>query len=270
MNSPKVTILISVYNGALTLDRCFESLQKQIFQDFEIVCINDGSTDVTSAVIKKWKTVFQERFHLIENTPGLGLTKSLNIGLDQASGTYTARIDADDWWHPEKLTKQIEFLETHPNYGLIGCNYINLSHNQEFPVSLKVTDEEIKGGIIKRNPFAHSCVVFKTSLVKEVGKYDESVRYGQDYDLWFRLLPKTKFYNIPEFLCYRSIEKGISIEKQRAQMWQCAKTQTKYIRKYGYGWQYYRHLIEPLIVILTPNFIKNLRRQYLLGRNTGR
>ncbi len=263
MNSPKVTILISIHNGASTLDQCFESIQKQTFQDFEIVCINDGSTDTTATAIQKWQSIFQERFHLIENTPGLGLTKSLNKGLDKASGTYTARIDADDWWHPEKLEQQLNFLETHGEYGLIGCNYINLAHNQEFPVSLKVSDEEIKESIIKRNPFAHSCVVFKTYLVKEVGKYDESVRYGQDYDLWLRLSPKTKFYNLPEFLCYRSIEKGISIEKQRAQMWQCAKTQTKYIRRYGYSWLYYRYLIEPLIVILTPNFIKNIKRKLI-------
>lgn len=263
MSHPRITILISVYNGADTIDRCFESIQQQTFQDFKIVCINDGSTDTTSTLLNKWEDVFQEKFQLIENQPGLGLTKSLNKGLELARGTYTARIDADDWWHPEKLKQQVNFLESHPGYGLVGCNYTNFSHGKGTQVTLKETDEEIKKSILKRNPFAHSCVVFDTILVKEVGKYDEEVRYGQDYDLWLRLLPKTKFYNLPEFLCSRSIEQGISLEKQRAQMWQCVKTQVKYIRKYHLSVRNYLYLIEPLIVILSPNWVKNLKRKFL-------
>jgi glycosyltransferase involved in cell wall biosynthesis len=263
MISPKITILISIYNGAETLDRCFESIQRQTFQDFEIVCINDGSTDTTKNLLGKWQTTFGERFKLIENTPGLGLTKSLNKGLELAQGNYTARIDADDWWHREKLEKQIAFLTIHPEYGLIGCNYINITQDKELPVILKTSDTEIRKSIIQRNPFAHSCVIFDTALVKSVGKYNENVRHGQDYDLWLRVLPESKLYNLPEFLCYRSIDQGISLEKQRAQMWQCMKTQVKYIKKYNFSVSNYLYLIEPLIVILSPNWVKNLKRKFL-------
>lgn len=263
MNPPKVTILISIYNGAKTLDRCFESIKKQTFQDFEIVCINDGSTDATKNLLGKWQSAFGERFKIIENNPGLGLTKSLNKGLELAQGAYTARIDADDWWQREKLEKQIAFLTANPEYGLIGCNYINITQDKELSVTLKTTDTEIRKSIIKRNPFAHSCVIFDTTLIKSAGKYDGGVRYGQDYDLWLRVFPNTKLYNLPEFLCYRSIDQGISLEKQRAQMWQCMKTQVKYIKRYSLSLKNYLYLIEPLIVILTPNWAKNLKRKYL-------
>ncbi|HLC94403.1 MAG TPA: glycosyltransferase [Patescibacteria group bacterium] len=262
--NPQVSILISIHNGSQTLDRCFESIQKQTFQDFEIVCVNDGSTDQTSEIIKKWQSIFgQDTMKLLNNNPNIGFTKSLNQGLDLANGQYTARIDADDFWHAEKLEKQIKFLEENKEYGIVGCNYINISPNKEVKISLKKTDAEIKKSIIKRNPFAHSCVVFDTALIKKVGGYDKNILYGQDYDLWLRCVPRTKFYNLSEFLCYRSIGQGISVEKQRSQMWQSIKTQVKYIKEYHYSWINYLYLLEPLTVIVLPKFIKDLKRRLL-------
>jgi glycosyltransferase involved in cell wall biosynthesis len=264
MNHPKVSILISIYNGARTLERCFESIQKQTFQNYEVVCVNDGSTDQTLEIIRKWQGIYgKDRFRLLQNNKSIGLTKSLNKGFDLANGYYTARIDADDFWHPDKLKQQVQFLEKNGAYGVIGCNYINISRDHEVRVSVPRTDAGIRKSIIRRNPFAHSCVVFKTSLIMEVGKYDENILYGQDYDLWLRCVPKTKFYNLPDFLCYRLTGQGISVEKQRSQMWQSIKTQMKYIRKYHYSYFNYLYLLEPLIVIMLPKIIKDLKRKVL-------
>jgi len=260
----KVSIVISVYNGEQTLDRCFQSIQKQIFQDFEIVCINDGSTDKSSEIINKWRDILgEDRFKLSDNNTCIGLTKSLNKGLWLASGYYIARIDADDFWYIDKLEKQVNFLEKNKDYGIIGCNYINIFKNNTAAKEVRMheTDEEIKKKIFHRNPFAHSCIMARKEIIEKAGNYDENVICGQDYDLWLRCLPLTKFYNLQEFLCKRLVSDGISVQKQNTQMMQCIKTIIKYIKKYRYPWTNYFYILEPLIIILLPKFIKDLKRK---------
>lgn len=260
----KCAVLISLYNAEKTLDRTFESLNAQTFQDFRIVAINDHSNDDTLKLLEKWRSAFgEDRFAIIDNETNIGLTKSLNKGLSSVKELYAARIDADDWWHPEKLEKQIAFLDRSPNHGIIGCNYINMANGQEKRVVLPETDEAIKKDMLRRNPFAHSCVVFRTDITRNIGGYDESIRYGQDYELWLRCSLKTKFYNIQEFLCFRNAESGISFERQNEQMFQCLKTQMRYIRELRRSPFEYRFLLEPLAVILTPAFIRDLKRRFL-------
>lgn len=260
----KCAVLISLYNAGKTLDRTFESLKAQTLQDFKIIALNDHSNDNTPKLLEEWQSVFgEDRFTLINNETNIGLTKSLNKGLSLIQEAYTARIDADDWWHPEKLEKQITFLEHYPNHGIIGCNYINVANNREKRVVLPETDEAIKKDMLRHNPFAHSSVVFRTDIVRNRGGYDESIRYGQDYELWLRCSLETKFHNIQEFLCFRNAESGISFTRQNEQMLQCLKTQIRYIKKLRRSPFEYRFLLEPLVVILTPAFIRNLKRRFL-------
>lgn len=262
----KITILIAVKNGADTLDRSFDSIFNQTYTDYSVLCINDFSTDngKTAAILNNWKNKFENnQFTIINNDENLGLTRSLNKGLDSIDSTFTARIDADDWWHPEKLEKQIRFLEENNQIGIIGCNYVNVGFGKERKIILKETNQGIRQSIIKRNPFAHSCVAFRTKLIKELGGYDNLVKYGQDYELWLRCYPKTKYHNLQEFLCFRSTEKGISIERQKQQMWQGIKTQVKYIKEYGLPKKNYLHIFELLMLILIPDFIKRLKRKFV-------
>jgi len=257
----KCAILISLFNSDKTLDQTFESLKAQTFQNFRIVAINDGSRDRTFELLKRWQEKFgQNRFLLIDNKVNIGLTKSLNKGLRLITEPFTARIDADDRWHPEKLEKQIAFLETHADYEIVGCNYVNRYQKKEVPVYVPKTDEEIKKSILRRNPFAHSCVVFRTESIKKIGGYDENIRYGQDYELWLRCSPLMKFHNLQEFLCFRNAENGISFDKQNEQMIQCFKTQIRYIRILQRSPLEYRFLIEPLLVLIAPLWLKQLKR----------
>lgn len=260
----KCTVLISLYNSEKTLDRTFESLRAQTFQDFRIIAVNDHSNDSTLKLLEEWRNIFGEyRFDIIDNKTNIGLTKSLNKGLSLVKTIYVARIDADDWWHPEKLEKQIAFLEHSPNYGIIGCNYTNIANGQEKQIILPETDEAIKKDMLRRNPFAHSCVIFQTNIIRDIGGYDESIRYGQDYELWLRCSLGTKFHNIQESLCFRNAESGISFDRQNEQMFQCLKTQIRYIKKLNRSPLEYRFLLEPLVVILTPAFIRSLKRKFL-------
>lgn len=265
-NNPKVSILISVYNGEKNIDQCLESVKDQTYKNLEVICVNDASRDETSAKLTEWQKVFdRDKFILINNQANLGLTKSLNIALSKASGKYIARIDADDTWSREKLARQVEFMEKNPEYGIVGTNHINIYKDNvgKKYIKLPETYEAISQKLFRRNPFAHSCILAKTDLLKNVGGYDESVRYGQDYDLWLRCFPKTKFYNIQEFFCSRAIDNGISVRKQNKQMWQSIKTRIKYINKYNYSWKNYLYLLEPLIIIIIPDLIKNWKRKYL-------
>ncbi len=262
----KCAILVSLYNAEKTLDRTFESLRAQTWQDFRIIAIDDCSKDGTSVLLKKWQGQFgKEKFLLIDNEQNIGLTKSLNKGLDQITEPYTARIDADDRWDATKLEKQITYLEQHPKCGLLGTWYTNISPKGENKNTPPTTDTEIRKSIFQKNPFAHSCVIFRTGLVKQIGRYDESVRYGQDYDLWLRLFPKTTFMNIPEFLCFRNTEGTLtsSGKNQRSQMLQCVKTQLKYLNLYDRPWKEYRFIIEPLVVALAPEWLRKLKRKIL-------
>lgn len=256
---PTVSVLISVHNGAATLDRCFESLKNQSFQDFNIICVNDGSKDESWSILMRWQEKFSDRLHLISQKKNRGLTYSLNQGLKEISAPFTARIDADDWWDPEKLEKQVSFLKNHPKTGLLGTAYVNVYPRHKKTICPPQKNSNIKDKIFGYNPFAHSTVIFKTALVQKLGGYDEEVYYGQDYDLWLRLLPYTEFANLPDTLCFRTADVGISREKQRDQIWQYMKTQWKYIRLYHYPLKTYTNFLRPLIVLMTPDWLKKIK-----------
>ena len=259
-----LTILIPIYNGAATLDRCMESLQKQTFQQFNVLCVNDASTDQSLTLLKKWQTIFgEDKLQVLTNQENQGITISLNSGLALIKTPWTARLDGDDWWHHEKLAQQMHFLQNHSGYGLIGCNYTNIAYGKEKSITCPESDATIKKNIFKRNPFAHSTVVFDTALVNAMDGYDASIRYGQDYDLWLRLLPHTKFHNLQTVLCYRNAESSISQVHQNAQMRQCLKTQLKYLKLYQRSYLEYRFLLEPLFVILAPEWLKKCKRAFL-------
>lgn len=260
----KCAVLISLYNAEKTLNKTFESLKKQTFRDFRIIAINDYSTDHTLNLLKEWQeTLGKERLLIINNEVNIGLTKSLNKGLGVITEPYTARIDADDWWDTKKLEKQIDYLEKYPQYGIIGTWYKNISSRGEQEVTPPVKNGDIKKSIFRNNPFAHSCVVFKTNIVKEAGLYDENIRYGQDYDLWLRLFQTTSFANIPEFLCSRSIEGTLTSngKNQSKQMFQCVRTQLKYLKLYNQPIFKYGLIIEPFLVAIAPEWLRTIKRR---------
>lgn len=256
----RVTVLMSVYNGAKTLEKTLKSIFSQTLKP-NLVCVNDASIDETAQVLNHWYKKIGERLNIITNSHNLGLTKSLNFGLKKINTIYTARIDADDWWEKDKLEKQVNFLEANPKIGLVGSWYINYGLQGNKFVTPPVTDKQIRKTVIYQNPFAHSSVVFRTNLVKKIGGYDEKVRFGQDYELWLRTLPKTRFFNLPLYLCHRSFRSGISIERQNDQARSALKTRLKYINQYQLPWRAYLSLVEPLILSLTPRFLANLKRK---------
>lgn len=122
-NKPLVTILITTYNRPEYLDKCLASVISQDFKDYEIIVIDDCSTAETDAVIKKYEVM--PNLHHIKNKQNLGFPKCLNKGISLAKGNYIAILDDDDQWiDSTKLGQQVIFLETHPDYVLVGTGVV--------------------------------------------------------------------------------------------------------------------------------------------------
>lgn len=257
-----ISVIIPVFNSSKTIERCIDSVLNQTYNRINVICINDASSDDSlEKLLVLQKKYGPDRIVVVSNEKNLGVAKSLNKGLRLSNTKYTARIDADDWWEETKISKQLRFLEQNQEYKIIGCNYINYNGDIEKRVYTRESNYRIKKNIIKHNPFAHSCIIYDTELVKKIGGYDESIKYGSDYDLYMRLFPFTKFYNLQEFLCFRSIEaEGISIKRQKEQMLQGVKTQNKYIRKYNLSKFNYIFSLELLAVAFMPKIIRDIKR----------
>ncbi len=217
MQRPKITVLMSVYNGEKYLREATDSILNQTFRDFEFIIINDGSTDDTSEILENYD---DPRIIVINNRKNIGLTKSLNKGLRMAKGEYIARQDADDISFPQRLEKEVNFLEKHKRVGLIGSSFQLISENGKSLTTHKVltTNEEIKKGLREGNRFGHGSVMFRRECLDKVGFYREEFRSAQDYDLWLRISEKYNVANISEPLYkWRASFKAVSIAKKDEQ-----------------------------------------------------
>lgn len=197
--NPKITVLMSVYNGEKYLRYAIESILNQTYKDFEFLIINDASTDTSRDIILSYK---DPRIRLIDNNKNIGLTLSLNTGLRLARGKYIARMDADDVSMPERLEEEIKFMEIHRDHAVVGTFVRILNENSEIIRSLErpIEDVKIREFLKIDNCIAHGSVMIKKECLLDVGLYDESMLRSQDYDLWLRISEKYKLANIPDYL----------------------------------------------------------------------
>lgn len=204
---PLVSVLMPVYNEEDNVVRAIKSVIAQTYRNWEFVIVDDGSTDRTPTILKEFSES-DPRIKVIRNERNMGITASLNRGLKACKGEYIARLDADDWYHPEKLEEQVRFLEEHPDHGMVGTFFtLVYDDGREIRVSLPVKHENILKRMAYRNSFCHSCVTFRREVLEVAGYYDEKLKYAQDYDLYFRVMSIAKAANIPKYLCYRRYRK---------------------------------------------------------------
>lgn len=199
MENPEVTVLMSVYNGEKYLREAVDSILNQTFEDFEFLIINDGSTDRTADILQSHD---DPRIKIINNKKNIGLTKSLNKGLHLSKGEYIARMDADDVSMPERLEKEIAFLETHRDYAVVGT-FVKIVNDNSGGIQLldrPIEDVQIREFFRRDNCIAHGSAMIRKTCLEDVGPYDESIVRAQDYDLWLRLSDKYSLANIPEYL----------------------------------------------------------------------
>jgi glycosyltransferase involved in cell wall biosynthesis len=189
MSTPAISIILPVYNAAAYIEKTITSLLNQTFTDFELLIIDDGSTDNTIAVIKKFT---DDRIKLIVNDKNLGLIKTLNKATALSKGRYIARMDADDIALPERLLLQKEFLDTHPDVSVVAgwINFIDEAGNETGVWDLDRrtnTTSTIEKSLLRENCIAHPTVMIRTVVLQKF-LYNEKQLHIEDYDLWLRLI----------------------------------------------------------------------------------
>lgn len=194
----RITVLMSVYNGARFLPGAIESILSQSFADFELLIIDDASKDDSISVAEFYT---DPRIRLVRNDKNLGLAPSLNKGLDLARGEYVARMDCDDVSITDRLSMQIDLMDTHPDIGICGT-WIRLFGDHPGEIVRYYTDPDFNRSLLLFDPpVAHPSVMIRKSAFARYGLYyNESFRHAQDFELWVRASEYVKISNVPRVL----------------------------------------------------------------------
>lgn len=198
MDSPKVTVLMSVYNAGSFFAPAVESILNQSFADFEFLIIDDGSSEPVTPLLDQYR---DERITVIRQQ-NMGLTRSLNRGLSLAQAAYVARMDADDLSLSHRLASQVDAMDSDERLDLVGC-YFDVMDAQGNMVERKepFTDPIYRLWRLQfHNNYGHGSVMIRKASVVRAGMYDEKLRYAQDFDLWCRLSKKNNTRMIPDVL----------------------------------------------------------------------
>ena len=184
---PTVSVLMPVYNGERYLRAAVDSILAQSFADFEFLIVDDGSTDGTRAILDG---IGDPRLKVIANARNLGVTETLNAGLEAVRGRYVARIDADDVARPERLAEQVAFMEANPDVVLLGSGYVSVDDdgNEVERVARPMADAEFRWTALLHSPVIHPSVMFRASLTGERGLRYDGHADAEDYDMWLRML----------------------------------------------------------------------------------
>jgi glycosyltransferase involved in cell wall biosynthesis len=197
---PKVTVLMPVYNNAIYLHESVSSILNQTYADFELLIIDDGSTDDSLAVIESFQ---DPRIRLVASGVNEGLVAALNKGIALAQGEYIARMDSDDIALPDRLEKQVSLLDLRPEIGMCGTQ-LKVMHTDVW-FSHPLEPEPIRCKLLFNCCLNHPTVMFRRALMLELGLwYDAFALHAEDYELWVRMSRVTKLANIDEpLLLYR-------------------------------------------------------------------
>jgi hypothetical protein len=202
MSPARVTVVMPVYNAARYLDESIGSLQAQTFADWELLAIDDGSTDDSAAVLESF-AARDTRVRVLANGHNRGLSSTRNRGLEEAGGEYLAWLDADDIAAPRRLEKQVRFLDRHRDFGMVG-SWVEEIDAESRPNGrrwiLNAPPECVSGLMLFRCYCAQSAMLLRRA---EVGaeRYDEAYPPGEDYEFNARLARRLRMWNLPEILC---------------------------------------------------------------------
>jgi hypothetical protein len=195
---PLVSVVMSVYNDGKYVRDALESILGQSFTDFEFLIVDDGCTDNTRAIIAEYN---DRRIRLIINEQNLGLAPSLNKAIRLSDAKYFARQDADDISLPDRLSREVDYLESHPEVALVGSPAIVIADNGEprgfWPVVTE--DIDLKWGLLFMSSFVHSSIMARRSVVEQAGCYTEDPQkaFVEDYELWCRINRISRSANLP-------------------------------------------------------------------------
>jgi len=198
-HKPRLTVFLPVFNRAQLLPSAIESVLSQTFGDFELLILDDGSTDGSSEVARSYA---DPRIRLVVSASNRGVPRTRNLGLELARGEYLANQDSDDWSHPQRLARQIAFLDAHPSIAAVGSWALKTDASGarcRVPLLRPTDPRAIRGRILFATCFKNPTMLARTEVLREFGFRDEFV-ICSDIDLWSRVSEKYALANLPEFL----------------------------------------------------------------------
>lgn len=198
-NSPKVSVILTVYNHQELVKEAIESVLRQTFDDFELIIVNDGSTDHTKEIIEEYKPNLRVK---IKNIGHVGRAKALNIGFQSCKGQYITIIDSDDLYLPEKLERQVEYLDLNPDTSMVGTNSIehDLIKDKKYLNLSPDKDDDIKQLLLYDTAFPFPVMMTRKAVLRDVGFCDERMKSKIDFELFGRIAARGKVANIPDIL----------------------------------------------------------------------
>jgi hypothetical protein len=212
MNStPDVSVVLSVRNGSTDLPKAIATILAQTFVNFELIAIDNGSTDETGPFLDRIADPRVRVYHQAD----AGLAAALNRGISLARGRYVARQDHDDWALPTRIEQQVRFLDSHPGHALIGTRaeiWIGNRPTGRFH-DHPTEDEALRFELLFNNPFVHSSVMMRKTALDQIGGYttDPARQPPEDYELWSRIARQFRVANLPERLTiYREVPSSMS------------------------------------------------------------
>jgi glycosyltransferase involved in cell wall biosynthesis len=188
---PKVSVIIPTYHRAFIVRQSIDSVLQQTYRDYEIIVVDDGSTDDTREVLKS----YGDKIRYDYKANG-GISSARNRGLEIAGGDYVAFLDSDDFWKPEKLQKQMTFFEANPEYGMVATRCLTNTVDRNFTtVSINKRRRYGKSGwvykdLFYRNFIRTSSVVVRRECFDQLGVFDESLPRCEEIDMWLRIAKK--------------------------------------------------------------------------------
>jgi glycosyltransferase involved in cell wall biosynthesis len=267
---PKISVVMAVYNGGDYLAESIESILQQSFCDFELIVVDDGSTDRTAEIIHSYARADRRVVAVYQQNKGQ--TRALNYGIRLARGKYIARQDADDVSLPIRLERQHAFLEANPEYFLLGGQW-SFMDDQGEPLPSHLTQWCQGSSTLKRvlsfyNPFCHSAACFRNDIEKIKGYYREDFRFAQDYELWTRIAKSYKVENLDEMLVKVRLQQNrVSVQHQRRQRYFAMRTKLTLTPFSGYSSGFLYHLAKDVGVISLPMGLIHRVRRYMNRAN---
>lgn len=212
MNLSLVSVVMPVYNSEKYLREAIDSVLSQSYKNIELIIVDDGSTDSGRDIVLSYT---DSRIRLLQNEKNSGIVFSRNKGLEAAGGEFVATLDSDDIALPDRIAKQVIFLEANPDYGLCGTFYHTIDSNGKLlkKINFPTSDQDIQTHLTIGNCFCNSTMMLRSKLAKEL-KYREKYDIVEDYELWYRISKTAKVANLPFYgTHYRVHGNNISVAK---------------------------------------------------------
>ena len=215
--APSVSVVLPVFNARDYVGEALKSVLGQSREDFELIVVDDGSTDGSGAILDEYAA--SDSRVRVDHRPHRGLVPTLNAGCRRATARYIARLDADDVASPERLERQLSFLERHPDVAVLGTGVtvVGADGRQLQTVSYPADHAEIVRRLGATTPIVHPTVMVRAQPLREVGGYRSAFTVAQDHDLWLRLAERHKLANLVDPLVeYRVHETQLTVERLEA------------------------------------------------------